>query len=96
MMANSSAPMYSMRHFSSDLLLPLSSHIQHQLLRKSILLNYFKELGWVGDNIDTLCQHLVDWADIIRKTYYDGGVEDIITTRRLVNVVKAYAIWDDY
>ena len=62
---------------------------------KKILLNYFKELGWVGDNIDTLCQHLVDWADIIRKTYYDGGVEDIITTRRLVNVVKAYAIWDD-
>ena len=62
---------------------------------KRILLNYFKELGWVGDNIDTLCQHLVDWADIIRKTYYDGGVEDIITTRRLVNVVKAFAIWDD-
>ena len=52
-------------------------------------------MGWVGDNIDTLCQHLVDWADIIRKTYYDGGVEDIITTRRLVNVVKAYAIWDN-
>lgn len=62
---------------------------------KKILLNYFKELGWVGDNIDTLCQHLVDWADIIRKTYYDGGVEDIITTRRLVNVIKAYCIWDD-
>ena len=62
---------------------------------KKILLNYFKELGWVGDNIDTICQHLVDWADIIRKTYYDGGVEDIITTRRLVNVVKAWAIWDD-
>ena len=64
-------------------------------IEKKILLNYFKELGWVGSNIDTLCQHLVDWADIIRKTYYDGGVEDIITTRRLVNVVKAYAIWDD-
>ena len=62
---------------------------------KRILLNYFKELGWVGDNIDTMAQNLVDWADIIRKTYYDGGVEDVITTRRLVNVVKAWAIWDD-
>jgi len=61
---------------------------------KKILLNYFKELGWVGDNIDKLSQNLVDWADIIRKTYYDGGVEDIITTRRLVNVIKAWAIWD--
>ena len=37
---------------------------------------------------------LVDWSDIIRKTYYDGGVDDIITTRRLVNIVKAWAIWD--
>ena len=62
---------------------------------KKILLGYFKELGWVGDNIDKLSQNLVDWADIIRKTYYDGGVEDIITTRRLVNVVKAWAIWDN-
>ena len=63
-------------------------------IEKKILLANFKELGWVGDNIDKLCQQLVDWSDIIRKTYYDGGVEDIITTRRLVNVVKAYAIWD--
>jgi len=63
-------------------------------IEKKILLANFSELGWVGDNIDTLAQNLVDWADIIRKTYYDGGVEEIITTRRLVNVVKAWAIWD--
>ena len=42
-----------------------------------------------------MCQNLVDWADIIRKTYADGGVEDVISTRRLVNVIKAWAIWDD-
>ena len=42
-----------------------------------------------------MCQHLVDWADIIRKTYYDGGVDDVISTRRLLNIVKAWAIWDD-
>ena len=29
------------------------------------------------------------------KTYYDGGVEEVISTRRLVNVAKAWAIWDD-
>ena len=39
--------------------------------------------------------HLVDWADIIRKTFYDGGIEDIITTRRLVHIVKAYSIFGD-
>ena len=62
---------------------------------KKILLANFKQLGWVGDNIDTLATNLVDWADIIRKTYYDGGVEEVISTRRLVNVAKAWAIWDD-
>ena len=64
-------------------------------VEKKILLNNLKELGWVGDNVDKLCQNLVDWSDIIRKTYYDGGVDDVISTRRLLNVCKAWAIWDD-
>ena len=34
-----------------------------------------------------------DWADIIRKTFYDGGIEEIISTRRLVHIVKAYSIF---
>ena len=36
---------------------------------------------------------MVDWADIIRKTFYDGGIEEIISTRRLVHIVRAYAIF---
>ena len=39
------------------------------------------------------CKRLVDWGDIIRKTFFDGGVEEVISTRRLVHIVKAYAIW---
>lgn len=38
---------------------------------------------------------LVDWADIIRKTFMDGGVDEIISTRRLVHIVKAFAIFGD-
>ena len=38
---------------------------------------------------------LVDWGDIIRKTFYDGGVEDIISTRRLVHIVRAYSIFNN-
>ena len=38
-------------------------------------------------------KRLVDWADIIRKTFYDGGIEEIISTRRLVHIVRAYAIF---
>ncbi len=41
------------------------------------------------------CKRLVDWADIIRKTFYDGGIEEIISTRRLVHIVRAYGIFQD-
>ena len=41
------------------------------------------------------CKRLVDWADIIRKTFYDGGIEEIISTRRLVHIIRAYAIFKD-
>ena len=41
------------------------------------------------------CKHLVDWADIIRKTFYDGGIEEVISTRRLVHIIRAYSIFDD-
>ena len=41
------------------------------------------------------CKRLVDWADIIRKTFYDGGIEEIISTRRLVHIVRAFKIFGD-
>jgi len=41
------------------------------------------------------CKRLVDWADIIRKTFYDGGIEEIISTRRLVHIIRAYSIFSD-
>jgi len=40
-------------------------------------------------------KRLCDWADIIRKTFYDGGIEEIISTRRLVHIIRAYAIFQD-
>jgi hypothetical protein len=42
------------------------------------------------DFIKKLC----DWSDVIRKTFYDGGVDEIISTRRLVHILKAYSIFD--
>ena len=42
---------------------------------------------------ENFCKRLADWADIIRKTFYDGGIEEIISTRRLVHIVKAYNIF---
>ena len=56
-------------------------------------------LGGVASNLgvtDTdFMKRLVDWGDIIRKTFYDGGIEEIISTRRLVHIVRAYSIFND-
>ena len=49
--------------------------------------------------LDAVCtetdfnKRLVDWADIIRKTFFDGGIDEVISTRRLVHIVKAYSIF---
>ena len=58
-----------------------------------------KILGGVASNLgvtDTdFLARLVDWGDIIRKTFYDGGIEEIISTRRLVHIVRAFSIFKD-
>ena len=41
------------------------------------------------------CKRLVDWGDIIRKTFYDGGIDEIISTRRLVHIIRAYSIFNN-
>ena len=40
-------------------------------------------------------ENLIKWAGVIRKTFYDGGVDEVITTRRLVHIARAYAIFGD-
>ena len=58
-----------------------------------------KILGGVASTLgitDTeFIARLVDWGDIIRKTFYDGGIEEIISTRRLVHIVRAFSIFKD-
>jgi MoxR-like ATPase len=44
---------------------------------------------------ESFCKNLADWAQLIRKTFYDGGVDEVISTRRLVHIVRAYAIFGD-
>jgi len=59
--------------------------------------NEIKLLGLHADRIGVkdaeFIKKLVDWADIIRKTFYDGGIEDLISTRRLVHIVRAFSIF---
>jgi MoxR-like ATPase len=42
---------------------------------------------------EEFAETLVKWADAIRKTFDDGGVDETITTRRMIHIVRAYAIF---
>jgi hypothetical protein len=55
-----------------------------------IIVNVADSLGCLDKDF---CTRLVDWADIIRKTFYDGGVDEVISTRRLVHIIRAYSIF---
>ena len=44
---------------------------------------------------EKFADNLTIWAEVIRKTFYDGGVDEIISTRRLDHIVKAYSIFND-
>jgi len=46
-------------------------------------------------NDNEFAENLVKWADVIRKTFNEGGVDEIISTRRLVHIAKTYSIFKD-
>ena len=48
-----------------------------------------------GIEDESFAGHLVRWADVIRKTFFDGGIDEIVSTRRLINIVNCYAIFGD-
>ena len=49
-----------------------------------------------NDKVDNaFVENLVKWADVIRKTFFEGGVDEIISTRRLVHIVNAFGIFED-
>ena len=62
-------------------------------IESKILLNVMSEKGLTKDADVKFASNLVTWADIIRKTFYEGGVDEIISTRRLVHIVEAFVIF---
>ena len=61
-------------------------------VEKKIVIKLMENLGCVDEEY---AGKLVDWADLIRKTFYDGGVDEIIATRRLVHIIHAFSIFKD-
>ena len=63
-------------------------------IENKILLNVMREKGYKPEKLPVaFAKDLVTWADIIRKTYYEGGVDELISTRRLVHIVEAFSIF---
>ena len=61
-------------------------------MEKKILNN---ELGKHGLEDQNFSENLVKWADVIRKTFYEGGCDEVISTRRLVHIIGAFSIFKD-
>ena len=65
-------------------------------VEKKILLRSFEQLGATATpEARTFFETLARWAETIRVTYFEEGIEDLISTRRLVHIVKTYAIFND-
>lgn len=59
-------------------------------VEKKIILNNMNQLGCLDEDFAT---KLTTWAEIIRKTFTEGGVDEIISTRRLIHIVKAFSMF---
>jgi cobaltochelatase CobS len=66
-------------------------------IEKKILLKHMDKFipsDSSGDfTADELAQNLVTWADVIRRTFYDDGIDEVISTRRLCHIIQTYAIF---
>ena len=61
-------------------------------VEKKIVLKHMEKYGAADDDF---ADKLVTWADIIRKTYYDDGVDEVISTRRLCHIVQTFSIFNN-
>ena len=61
-------------------------------VEKKIVLGSMAKYGKVDEDF---ADKLVTWAEVIRKTYFEGAVDELISTRRLDHIVKAFTIFKD-
>ena len=64
-------------------------------IEKKILIGELKVLGLEGEDVTDFATKLVTWADVIRKTFYEGAIDELISTRRLVHIVQAFKMFGD-
>ena len=62
-------------------------------VEKKILIGELKGLGLEGEDEKDFADKLITWADVIRKSFYEGAIDELISTRRLVHIVQAYKMF---
>ncbi len=68
-----------------------SKSIEEKILAKH--LNKFK--GGSSSSDAEFIDKLVNWADIIRKTFYDDGIDEVVSTRRLCHIIQTFTLFED-
>jgi MoxR-like ATPase len=61
-------------------------------VERKIIIKALKKYGIVDEDF---ADHLVNWADMARVAYKNGSVQEVISTRRLINICKAYSVFHD-
>ena len=66
-------------------------------IEQKILTKHFEKLndGNVSNDDTNFIGNLVAWADIIRKTFYDDGIDEVVSTRRLCHIVQTFSIFNN-
>jgi len=62
-------------------------------IERKILLGEFKKLEVEGQ--ESFATNLVTWADVIRKSFYEGAIDELISTRRLVHIAQAFKMFNN-
>jgi len=64
----------------------------NKAMEVKMVLNHMRAVGKIDENF---AEKLVDWANITRVTFNEGGIDEMIATRRLVHIIRAFSIFGD-
>ena len=81
--------------FLERFVISLEQPYPNQATEEKIVSKHMKSYGIDADLTKAFTKQLVTWAQAIRKTYDDGGIDEVIATRRLCHIAQTFAIFGD-
>jgi MoxR-like ATPase len=78
--------------FMERIALTFEQEFPSAAIEKKIIVNMMNSYGCVDEGF---AEELVKWADAIRRSFADGAVDSVISTRRLEHIVRGFSIFED-